>query len=68
MSIRSLTRLLMSAFGRSRMSVDLRVSDLLNISRINNNRAVEMLLCVYHLLQPDSRNTDLTRYLVTPRY
>ena len=26
--------------------VDLRVFDLLNISRINNNRAEEMLLCV----------------------
>ena len=35
--------------------VDLRVFDLLNISRINNNRAEEMLLCIYHLLQPDSR-------------
>ena len=35
--------------------VDLRVFDLLNISRINNNRAEEMLLCVYHLLQPDRR-------------
>ena len=28
--------------------VDLRVFDLLNISRINNNRAEEMLLCIYH--------------------
>ena len=35
--------------------VDLRVFDLLNISRINNNRAEEMLLCIYHLLQPDRR-------------
>ena len=35
--------------------VDMRVFDLLNISRINNNRAEEMLLCIYHLLQPDSR-------------
>ena len=32
--------------------VDLRVFDLLNISRINNNRAEEMLLCIYHLLHP----------------
>lgn len=35
--------------------VDLRVFDLLNINRINNNRAEEMLLCIYHLLQPDRR-------------
>ena len=35
--------------------VDLRVFDLLNISRNNNNRAEEMLLCIYHLLQPDRR-------------
>ena len=35
--------------------VDLRVFDLLNISRINNNRAEEMLLCIYHILQPDRR-------------
>ena len=35
--------------------VDLRVFDLLNISRINNKRAEEMLLCIYHLLQPDRR-------------
>ena len=35
--------------------VDLRVFDLLNIIRINNNRAEEMLLCIYHLLQPDRR-------------
>lgn len=35
--------------------VDLRVFDLLNICRINNNRAEEMLLCIYHLLQPDRR-------------
>lgn len=30
--------------------VDLRVFDLLNISRINNNRAEEMLLCIYHAM------------------
>ncbi len=35
--------------------VELRVFDLLNISRINNNRAEEMLLCIYHLIQPDRR-------------
>ena len=35
--------------------VDLRVFDLLNISRINNNRAEEMLLSIYHILQPDRR-------------
>ena len=34
--------------------VDLRVFDLLNISRINNNRAEEMLLCIYHLLHSKS--------------
>ena len=38
--------------------VDLRVFDLLNISRINNNRAEEMLLGIYHLLQPDRRSDE----------
>ena len=42
-------------FKRVKDVVDLRVFDLLNISRINNNRAEEMLLCIYHLLQPDRR-------------
>lgn len=42
-------------FRRVKDVVDLRVFDLLNISRINNNRAEEMLLCIYHLLQPDRR-------------
>ena len=48
--------------------VDLRVFDLLNISRINNNRAEEMLLCIYHLLQPDRRidegiyNNEIDQY------
>lgn len=44
-------------FRRVKDVVDLRVFDLLNISRINNNRAEEMLLCIYHLLQPDSGST-----------
>ena len=39
--------------------VDLRVFDLLNISRINNNRAEEMLLCIYHLLQPTDGSTKV---------
>ena len=43
------------SFRRVKDVVDLRVFDLLNISRINNNRAEEMLLCIYHLLQPDRR-------------
>ena len=42
-------------FRKVKDVVDLRVFDLLNISRINNNRAEEMLLCIYHLLQPDRR-------------
>ena len=42
-------------FRRVKDVVELRVFDLLNISRINNNRAEEMLLCIYHLLQPDRR-------------
>ena len=44
--------------------VDLRVFDLLNISRINNNRAEEMLLCVYHL---PSRTDGSTKVLITTR-
>ena len=42
-------------FRRVKDVVELRLFDLLNISRINNNRAEEMLLCIYHLLQPDRR-------------
>ena len=42
-------------FRRVKDVVELRVFDLLNISRINNNRAEEMLLCIYHILQPDRR-------------
>ncbi len=42
-------------FKRVKDVVELRVFDLLNISRINNNRAEEMLLCIYHLIQPDRR-------------
>ena len=30
--------------------VQLRVFELLNLNRINNNRAEEMLLCIYRLL------------------
>ena len=33
-------------FRRVKDVVELRVFDLLNISRINNNRAEEMLLCI----------------------
>lgn len=48
--------------------IELRVFDLLNISRINNNRAEEMLLCIYHLIQPDRRidegiyNNEIDQY------
>lgn len=42
-------------FRRVKDVVGLRVFDLLNISRINNNRAEEMLLCIYRLIQPDRR-------------
>ena len=51
--------------------VDLRVFDLLNISRINNNRAEEMLLCIYHILQPDRRidegiyNDEIDQYFIS---
>lgn len=48
--------------------VDLRVFDLLNISRINNNRAEEMLLCIYHLLQPDRRIDEGIYYDEIDRY
>ena len=42
--------------------------DLLNISRINNNKAEEMLLCIYHLIQPDRQidegiyNNEIDQY------
>ena len=48
--------------------IELRVFDLLNISRINNNKAEEMLLCIYHLIQPDRRidegiyNNEIDQY------
>ena len=41
--------------------VDLRVFDLLNISRINNNRAEEMLLCIYHTVEGNSGDTCRTK-------
>ena len=44
------------------------VFDLLNISRINNNRAEEMLLCIYHLLQPDRRIDEGIYYDEIDRY
>ena len=46
----------------------MRVFDLLNISRINNNRAEEMLLCIYHLLQPDRRIDEGIYYDEIDRY
>ena len=33
----------------------IRVFDLLNLNRINNNRAEEMLLCIYRLLHPNRK-------------
>lgn len=35
--------------------MQLRVFDLLNLCHINNNRAEEMLLCIYRLLYPNQR-------------
>lgn len=35
--------------------MSVRVFDLLNLDRINNNRAEEMLLCLYHLLYPNAK-------------
>lgn len=55
-------------FRRVKDVVDLRVFDLLNISRINNNRAEEMLLCIYHLLQPDRRIDEGIYYDEIDRY
>ena len=33
----------------------IRVFDLLNLNRLNNNRAEEMLLCIYRLLHPNRK-------------
>lgn len=38
--------------------VQLRVFELLNLNRINNNRAEEMLLCIYRLLYPNRKLDD----------
>lgn len=35
--------------------IPIRVFDLLNLNRINNNRAEEMLLCIYRLLHPNRK-------------
>lgn len=38
--------------------MQLRVFDLLNLNSINNNRAEEMLLCIYSLLYPNRKLDD----------
>lgn len=38
--------------------MQLRVFDLLNLNRINNNRAEEMLLCIYRLLYANKKLDD----------
>ena len=38
--------------------MQLRVFDLLNLNRINNNRAEEMLLCIYRLLYANQKLDD----------
>ena len=38
--------------------VQLRVFELLNLNRINNNRAEEILLCIYRLLYPNRKLDD----------
>ena len=38
--------------------MQLRVFDLLNLNRINNNRAEEMLLCIYRFLYPNKKLDD----------
>lgn len=38
--------------------MQLRVFDLLNLNRINNNRAEEMLLCIYRLLYSNKKLDD----------
>ena len=38
--------------------VQLRVFELLNLNRINNNRVEEMLLCIYRLLYPNRKLDD----------
>lgn len=35
--------------------MSIRVFDLLNLDQINNNRAEEMLLCLYHLMYPNAK-------------
>lgn len=45
-------------FKRVSDVMQLRVFDLLNLNRINNNRAEEMLLCIYRLLYPNKKLDD----------
>lgn len=48
----------MLGFKRVSDVMQLRVFDLLNLNRINNNRAEEMLLCIYRLLYPNKKLDD----------
>lgn len=48
----------MLGFKRVSDVMPLRVFDLLNLNRINNNRAEEMLLCIYRLLYPNKKLDD----------
>lgn len=45
-------------FKRVADVMQLRVFDLLNLNRINNNRAEEMLLCIYRLLYSNKKLDD----------
>jgi len=45
-------------FERVADVMQLRVFDLLNLNRINNNRAEEMLLCIYRLLYSNKKLDD----------
>lgn len=45
-------------FKRVSDVMQLRVFDLLNLNRINNNRAEEMLICIYRLLYPNKKLDD----------
>ncbi len=47
--------------------MQLRVFDLLNLNRINNNRAEEMLLCIYRFLYANKKLDDGI-YFVPPAY
>lgn len=48
----------MLGFKRVADVMQLRVFDLLNLNRINNNRAEEMLLCIYRLLYSNQKLDD----------